>query len=462
MAAFFKKLRCDNPTDKVDIFVQVLNEDAGLLVARGDDAYAFPHLTFQEYLTACGLTDRQDMVPEAYRAWSGSDASRWREVLLLMMGKMRQLPSLSVEQYAVAWLDRLLAKNIGQRPKPAVQRWQDSALAALSYRELGGQTTLASTQIDIEPRILTPLRTAIVDMLATPDSGVVLADRLAAARLLAELGDPRLLDPTSGNSPIGDYWCHVEPGAFWFGEDDSKQKLRQMHLPYDFQTARYLVTNAEYARFMQAGGYQEQQWWTERGWKWKWKKKQRLTRPFSLRTDGFNHPAQPVRCSWFEAAAYCKWLTAQGHAQGWLPAQEVIRLPTSREWERAARHTDQRCYPWGDDPITAAHANAKETGIGTPTPVGCFPRGAAHCGAQDMLGNMWEWTATHDKQDDEPQPRDDFAPDDVVRLRGAAYYVNIERVFCGSRDRSVANGRGSLGGVRLLRPLAHPNNSSDF
>jgi formylglycine-generating enzyme required for sulfatase activity len=64
----------------------------------------------------------------------------------------------------------------------------------------------------------------------------------------------------------------------------------------------------------------------------------------------FNNPAQPVvGVSWYEAAAYCRWLTAQGHTQGWLPAEQEIRLPTSLEWERAARHTDQRPYPWGTE-----------------------------------------------------------------------------------------------------------------
>ena len=82
---------------------------------------------------------------------------------------------------------------------------------------------------------------------------------------------------------------------------------------------------------------------------------------------------------------YCAWLS---RAVG-----REMRLPTEAEWERAARHTDGRIYPWGND-FDAGRCNMAETGIGGTSPVGIFPTGDAVCGASDMAGNVWEWTSS--------------------------------------------------------------------
>lgn len=92
------------------------------------------------------------------------------------------------------------------------------------------------------------------------------------------------------------------------------------------------------------------------------------------------HPNRPVvNVTWYEAAAYCAW------AGG--------RLPSEAEWERAARGTEARKYPWGNEPPEASRANYDETKAGAATPVGLLPRGATPEGIQDLAGNVWEWTA---------------------------------------------------------------------
>jgi formylglycine-generating enzyme required for sulfatase activity len=265
-----------------------------------------------------------------------------------------------------------------------------------------------------------------------------------------EIGDPRLLDLTTGTSPDGRYWCTVESGAFWYGE--KQDKLQQVRLDYSFQIARFPVTNAEYARFIDAGGYQQQEWWTENGWQQR--EQRNWAEPRYWDDIRYNNPAQPVvGVSWYEAAAYCRWLTAQGHAQGWLPAEQEIRLPTSLEWERAARHTDQRPYPWGTEKPTPERANYRETEIGRPSPVGCFPAGAAPCGAQDMAGNVNEWTATVWQEAQTPLARKDFTTPKRPLIRWSAYYTGSENMFCGSR---VWNDpfNGNYGqGFRVLQSL---------
>jgi formylglycine-generating enzyme required for sulfatase activity len=113
------------------------------------------------------------------------------------------------------------------------------------------------------------------------------------------------------------------------------------------------------------GGYSDK-WrscWTQAGWQWKGDRSEpdKYGGVFDLP----NHPAVVV--SWYEALAFCNWL---GQKLGM-----AVSLPTEAQWERAARGTDGRTYPWGEE-ITPNHANYDETGIAATTAVGIFPRGA--------------------------------------------------------------------------------------
>ena len=97
-------------------------------------------------------------------------------------------------------------------------------------------------------------------------------------------------------------------------------------------------------------------------------------------------PERPVVCvSWRDALTYVMWL-ATTTGQQW-------RLPTEAEWEKAARGTDGRMYPWGNVPDTA-RCNSTEAGIKTTSPVGAYPNGESPYHVQDMAGNVWEWAST--------------------------------------------------------------------
>jgi len=257
--------------------------------------------------------------------------------------------------------------------------------------------------------------------------------RRRAATLLGEVGDPRLLDPQHGDAPLGGYWCAIDAGPFWFG-DDREGALRQMTLPYPYRIGRYPVTNAEYGRFIDARGYQERRWWTD-NW-WAYSQRQSWTEPRLWNNAERNQPTQPVvGVTWWECAAYCAWLTAQGQAVGWLATSDAIRLPTSLEWERAARGTDQRRYPWGDEPPDAERANYRDTGIGQPTAVGCFPAGAATCGALDLAGNVMEWMSTPFNAQAQVGSQKDFTAGELVLLSYGWYNGNLEQLSCGARCR---------------------------
>ncbi|MFP4437893.1 MAG: SUMF1/EgtB/PvdO family nonheme iron enzyme [Chloroflexaceae bacterium] len=452
LVEFFARLRCPDPLAQVNLFIDGLVREAGLLQAPADDRYAFPHLTFQEYLAACGLAGRPDMVNAAYGYWTGSDVTRWREVLLLFVGRLRQQGSLSVEQYAVPWLERLSAVKLGKQRKDPVQRAHDAALAALSYRELGGPTALAGTQLDVEAKIEAPLRAAIVDLLHTPDSGVVLEDRLTAAHVLADLGDPRFpvtLDEwrkeiTRRSEQFGQphgYGCYVRPGSYRIGGWEDGETSADIVLP-GFWIARYPITVAQYAAFIAAGGYNEQRYWTPEGWKWQ--QKHNRTQPRFWSDAHYNSPNQAlVGVTWYECMAFCAWLTAHLADTGY-----AVRLPTEAEWEAAAaydRQMERRSFPWGADAPTPEHAIFEDdqgNNLGAPAPVGVCPAGAAACGALDMGGQVWEYCrSSHQAY---PQAADaaqeDFTPDEFdVPRRGGSWWNNSTSVRCAARSGSVPN-----------------------
>lgn len=131
-----------------------------------------------------------------------------------------------------------------------------------------------------------------------------------------------------------------------------------------FAIARRPVTIAEYAMFVDG---------TRHAPPVEWEQKRRAA---DRAVDGV---------SWADAVGYCRWLT--------VGTGRIYRLPDEREWEKAARGTIGRRWPWGnDDDVT--RANVKEAGIGTTSPVGRFPDGASPEGVVDLIGNVREWTNT--------------------------------------------------------------------
>ncbi|MEI7642908.1 MAG: bifunctional serine/threonine-protein kinase/formylglycine-generating enzyme family protein [Chloroflexales bacterium] len=183
----------------------------------------------------------------------------------------------------------------------------------------------------------------------------------------------------------------IPAGPFLMGSSDAdtlayddEKPQHTLTLP-DFWIAKTPVTNAQFRPFVEGDGYRNRQYWTQAGWQWC--QKEKLVKPLYWDDkqwwNGDNYPM--VGVSWFEAVAYCRWLSAQtGHE---------FRLPSEAEWERAARGTDGRIWPWGNT-WEAGRCNSKESGIGKTTPVSQYPNGASPYGVLDMAGNVWEWCAT--------------------------------------------------------------------
>jgi formylglycine-generating enzyme required for sulfatase activity len=183
-------------------------------------------------------------------------------------------------------------------------------------------------------------------------------------------------------------FVEVPAGPFLMGEDDTDladiKPQHELDLP-TYYIGRTETTNAQFRPFVEGDGYTNQEYWTEAGWKWR--EEEGMTEPRWWNTSPWNDSTKPVAgISWYEAVAYANWLSDQtGHE---------YRLPTEAEWEKAARGSDGRIYPWGDQEPNDSLANYDGIDGGGTQPVGSYPDGASPYGALDMIGNLEEWCST--------------------------------------------------------------------
>ena len=239
-------------------------------------------------------------------------------------------------------------------------------------------------------------------------------------------------------------------------------------LSYDFFISKFAVTNAQFGGFVEAGGYSERKYWSANGWAWKGK----IVQPAFWRDARFNGPDQPVvGVSWYEAVAFCNWLSLREGLtpvyddKGWADlSASGYRLPTEIEWEYAAAKgapgQEERIYPWGDtwDPQNVVSGlsapKASKTGAaGSRSPQGDTPQGLA-----DMSGNVWEWCSDNAQADgeilDSPRPDRYFFRSDskleYMVLRGGSW-INVFQNGFRSAFRGFNTAPGSRHNVSSFR-----------
>lgn len=347
----------------------LLQERAGLF------SFGRQHQTFREFLAGYHLIlglrpkEREPRWPQLIRAdW-------WREPIRLAAGATVFENRLTCEDF----LHELLELANQPEADPAT-RLAGYKLAAESLWDLGqhGRDLL---DIKLQTEIVKGLAQHLFDdpAIADPQAGL-LKDRVAAAEALGFLGDPRegvITLPPLLTDPI--------EGEFRYG--DAKRKERRRVAP--FQAGVYPITNAQFKLFWQTGGYGDENLWGPEGVEWRRGKPrydwQKTDQPDFWDDERFNQPNQPVvGVTWYEAKAFCNWLTATYGRE--------YRLPTEEEWERLARGQEGWEYPWGDG-WTEGLANTSEANLGQTTAVGLFPSGASPAGVYDCAGNVWEWCA---------------------------------------------------------------------
>lgn len=422
----------------------VLDED------RDQEEILFYHQLLQEYFAARRLAAAPD--PELVRSpWRADEVEPSVDAVIDGLDPADPLPPLP----QTGWEETtLMAAAITRDPEGFIRGVMGSNLA------LAGR---AAAQPDVVERVgdgvLNELRRALAARSRDPEAD--LRDRITCARAVGRLGDERFKRRGGAEGE------HIVPplvgipgGKYVIGDDEpinwsvtGETGTNAAHVPRHtvrveaFRIGRYPVTNAEWACFVEADGYEDERWWPTRDAKrWRrgelpspsarwnaeyfrtrflstpglfeqleeegrfpnaaaverWRrwialddedfeaawgdhwKPQRFMRPSFWDDARFNHPLQPVvGISWYEALAYCTWLAARSGM--------AVRLPTEVEWEAAARGTNGRRHPWGDD-WNRLWANTDETRIERTSPVGVFPLGDTPEHVADLGGNIDEWT----------------------------------------------------------------------
>jgi formylglycine-generating enzyme required for sulfatase activity len=469
---------------------------AGLLsqVSADDDTFKFSHQLLQEQFAAQRMLARR----QAMRMETGW----WRTART-----PAEMPAPEVGEW-----DPL--------PPPPATGWERTTILAagmLTHAD-GFVTAVLAASPALAGRCLSEGSAAVYDVTRNAVQQALLADmsdpalhrrtRLQAGQLLAATDDPRFEPVTLNDTPVVlPPLVRVAGGTATLGSDDedafsNQQPVRQVEVPA-FWLGRYPVTNAEYRCFCDAGGYDQEQYWTPAGWEWRqgraetsgavetimetyqmlvngpqlidqllneggvtrdwaesWRGliqrpaeevralavqqfgKRRTDQPYYWDDPAYNRANQPVvGVTWYEAAAYCAWVNAQVAAGGgnlpapWPELQTLIQqgkvkltLPGEVEWEWAAGGPQHWRYPWGPD-FDPERANTLEGRVLGTSPVGAYPGGAATCGAEEMAGNVYEWTRSQYR----PYPyragdgREDAPGGTGVRmtLRGGAWTVNL-------------------------------------
>jgi formylglycine-generating enzyme required for sulfatase activity len=435
---------------------------------------SFYRRAFQEYLAARRLTRDPKLFDE--RLGEVLPLDWWEETVLLAVG---HLSNADPER------GRALLSAILDTPDQSAAPHRHATLAARALLEAapGFQSESWEVRAAITERLEAALHAG--GNTFTPSA------RVAAGEALGALGDARdlgeMVRVPSGPFSMG---SSAEELAFWKDfihhqiyeeeaegyrppEGESKEWLYDVYCTWldaeegvheleidEFWIRRYLITNAQYQEFMEAAGYDQPHYWTQAGWTWRQgepvREWQQTDRPDFWDDPRFNGPNRPVvGVTWYEASAYCRWLTEV--------SDHAYRLPNEAEWEKAARGGDRRQWPWGDG-WDENKANTREGGLQSTNPVGIYPEGQSPFGALDMVGNVWEWCSTlwgeTWRQPDFGYPyraddgREDLDAAGARLLRGGSWFLNRSDARCAARNGDDPYLSSNDVGFRLVSPVS--------
>lgn len=355
---------------------------AGIIYEQVRNCFRFASRSFQQYMTACYLC-RADHYPALVVTNFHNNPSLWRNVCDL-------LPNEALRQGRNLWeLVNALLPPEGEIPSGSDQSAWQSIVYAVRIINIhllqSDDDRMMLDKSQIMPLILHTFETGILSPV----------DRVELGRLLAQAGDPRRGVGVKNGLPDID-WVEIPDDGEWIYQNDKHEPLPTFYM------SRYFITYAQFQAFVEADdGFKDSRWW--QGLADTEERRQNQAAPGTQRFQFSNYPRENV--SWYDAMAFCRWLNYR--LTGEIPPLEdplswAVRLPTEPEWEKAARGTDGRVYPWGNEYI-AGYANINEpeqrsgsTWLQQSTPAGMYPQGASPYGIVDMSGNVCEWTLTED------------------------------------------------------------------
>ena len=267
-------------------------------------------------------------------------------------------------------------------------------------------------------------------------------DHYVGFRLAADLDARLALDVDMVDVPAGEVPARERPTGARRADGADEVPRHDVFVPA-VSLSTTAVTNGQYVEFVRATGHPAPPHWPGGAM------------PETLE----RHPVTYV--DWLDATAFCRWAGS--------------RLPTEAEWEKAARGTDGRLFPWGDDEPASPDlaSRCRDVAVqatygggskhGRTSPVGAHPDGASPYGLQDMAGNVWEWVSTvyapypYDAGDGREDPRSGLPR----VLRGGSYASPTSRnLRCAARSRSATGRRSPHIGFRVARHPATAERSS--
>lgn len=367
-----------------------ISQTAGILVSPGPESYRFAHRMFQEYLAASYLARQNELL--RIRDLIENQYTNWREVCLLTGDVLFETNRIQMLWNLLGVLSDAVNTDIKNIDTP---KWRSIWLAASILVEQ--KLPLISLSSD-QTLICGKLRSAFIDLLSMPNI-LQPQERAEIGTALSMLGDIRPGVRIINHLPEIK-WCKIPAGEFVMGiseikKQDIESQLETQGWSFDreipkflfslpeFSISRYPITQAQYHIFIDAeDGYQNFNWWEGEGRKF-FEANKNNPPPGDKNS---NLPQSNV--SWYDAVAYCNWLSNK--------LEIKIRLPTEAEWEKAARGTDERLFPWGDQ-FDKNQCNTLDAGINQLCSVGCFPIVNGPWGEDtplDMIGNLWEWCST--------------------------------------------------------------------
>ncbi|MCI0496182.1 SUMF1/EgtB/PvdO family nonheme iron enzyme [candidate division KSB1 bacterium] len=353
-------------------FLQFADNNLGILIYRGE-FFGFSHRSLQEYLAARHLSNFD--LQQVMDFWSGrvlKKPDRWLEVTRLLFCEIRSRQSF-LKTLENQWLhdindtkDARAIHTIGAILSDLEGFFERSGVIRPLHQSVTGALTRRRDRSHDQP----PLFLACGDALGLMNEPAI--DPMDPPMVLLNPEQPFMMgsEEYSDTKPIHP----VQLSPDWIG--------------------KYPVTNKEFAEFIKAGGYEDEKYWSDQDSRDFLRKelKEKLPLYWLYERFGRSRPLAPVvGISWYEAMAYCNWLTEKN------PGKK-FRLPTEAEREFAARGFANRKYPWGDTLPNATLLNFYGSKLEQTTAVGSYPpaSGATHADKEeeklfDLAGNVYEW-----------------------------------------------------------------------
>ena len=406
--------------DEARILLEEVLQKTGLIRNNEQGEIQFGHLTFQEFLVARWIATTTRYYYDAIKEYldQSDTLGWWKEGVELLCG------------YHGINSSEIACELIGE----IFDHVSADPVVATRTRILAGEALSDLDEDKRDDQLEERIKGAMLQIVDDPEQSTPLPERTEAGTVLGRLGDPRIREIDMIEIPDGRFWMGAQKedheGNNYDEEARDWESPVKQRVVKTFKLSKYPITNSQYERFVFAGGYSDSgildSCWTKAGRAWR--EKEGVLLPALWYDSNYNIPNQPVvGVSWYEAVAFCNWLSRV--------AGKPFRLPTEIEWEYAARGGRVgEPYPWSKewDPERANHRASKPQGL---KPVGLFPKGANDFDLLDMSGNTDEWCSTKWREDRGEEKDDDLTGKSPRIVRGGAWFINPRWLRVSNRGR---------------------------